>query len=621
MLRRNYTAAVVSLPADNSVGHMLRYQKAMPKLPVPALGATLDKYLRSVRPLLSDADYAKTVVAVEEFRAPGGPGEKLQERLLAKAQDPKTVNWLEDWWNELAYFGYRDPVVIYVSYFFAYRDDRLRRAPAARAASIATAALEFRKQVVNQTIEYEFAKNDPLCMDSYKWMFNACRMPAKPSDYEVVFDPTMHNHIVVMRHNQFYVVETQQDGRQLSTAELEAQFANIIAQAGDKKDPAIGALTAENRDVWTDCRDLLVKAHPSNKAALEKIESSVFLICLDDTAPVTRDEVSRACWHGDGRNRFYDKSLQFIVFENGKAGFMGEHSSMDGTPTSRLNDFVLTELAKNKIDHGSPQVRSNLLTPSKIQFHLNHDVHKAIDSALQTFDSLIGSHDLHVLAYNSYGKNLIKRFKTSPDAYVQMIIQLAYYKMFGVSRPTYESAQVRKFQHGRTETCRTVSLESVAWVKAMEDPSVPIDKKALLGKEAIKSHVKYMTDAVEAHGVDRHLLGLRLSLKPDETKPALFTDPAYAYSSHWYLSTSQLTSEYFEGYGWGEVQPDGFGIAYMIKNNSLHFNVASVKDLTVHGTKSVAGTQKMRAYLEEAADDMRHVFEAGLPAEPVKAKL
>ncbi|RUS16391.1 hypothetical protein BC937DRAFT_91265 [Endogone sp. FLAS-F59071] len=649
MLRRNYTAAKVTLPVDTSVGHMLRYQKAMPKLPVPALSATLDKYLRSVRPLLSDADYAKTVAVVEEFRAPGGPGEKLQERLLAKAQDTQTVNWLEDWWNDLSYFGYRDSVVIYVSYFFAYRDDRFRKTPAARAASLVTAALEFRKQVVNQTLEYEHAKNDPLCMYSYKWMFNACRMPAKPSDYEMAFDPATNNHIVAVRHNQFYVIETQHDGRQLSTAELEVQFAGVLAQAGDKKDPSIGVLTSENRDVWTDYRDLLIKAHPAHKAALEKIESSIFLVCLDDTAPVTRDELSRACWHGDGRNRYYDKSLQFIVFENGKAGFMGEvwfkngglrltlemkincdealdktipkHSSMDGTPTSRLNDYVLDALAKNKVDHGSSQIRSNLPTPTKLQFHLNHDVHKAIDSAGQSFDDLIASHDQHVLAYNGYGKNVIKRFSLSPDAYAQMVIQLAYYKMFGASRPTYESAQTRKFQHGRTETCRTVSLESVAWVKAMEDPSVPTEKKALLGREAIKSHIKYMADAVEGRGVDRHLLGLRLTLKPDETKPAIFTDPAYAYSSHWYLSTSQLTSEYFEGYGWGEVQPDGFGIAYMIKNNSLHFNVASRKDLVVHGVKHVDATQKMRAFLEEAADDMRQLFETELAKEPVKAKL
>jgi len=44
-----------------------------------------------------------------------------------------------------------------------------------------------------------------------------------------------------------------------------------------------------------------------------------------------------------------------------------------------------------------------------------------------------------------------------------------------------------------------------------------------------------------------------MSLKPGEQKPAIFMDPTYAKSTHWNLSTSQLSSEYFQGYGWGEV--------------------------------------------------------------------
>ena len=58
----------------------------------------------------------------------------------------------------------------------------------------------------------------------------------------------------------------------------------------------------------------------------------------------------------------------------------------------------------------------------------------------------IASHELVVQAYQGYGKGLIKKFKCSPDAFVQMIIQLAYYKMYGKNRPTYESAATRKFQ-------------------------------------------------------------------------------------------------------------------------------------------------------------------------------
>lgn len=219
-----------------------------------------------------------------------------------------------------------------------------------------------------------------------------------------------------------------------------------------------------------------------------------------------------------------------------------------------------------------------------------------------------------VLAYQGYGKNLIKKFKCSPDGFAQMIIQLAYYKMFGVSRPTYESAQTRKFQRGRTETARTVTTDSVAFVKAMEDPHVSNEDKIQLFRKAIKTQGAYMADCVNGHGVDRHLFGLKNSLQAGE-EAALFKDPAYAYSQHWYLSTSQLSSENFDGYGWGPVVSDGFGCAYMIKGNALQFNIASLKDLEVHGKKFVNGTHHFKQALEDAANDLRDLLEPELASD------
>lgn len=76
--------------------------------------------------------------------------------------------------------------------------------------------------------------------------------------------------------------------------------------------------------------------------------------------------------------------------------------------------------------------------------------------------------------------------------------------------------------------------------------------------------------------------GLKKLLKEGEELPALYKDPSYAKSSNWILSTSQLASEYFEGWGYGEgerffacragpalnadvhgsaVVPEGFGLA------------------------------------------------------------
>ncbi|OZJ05061.1 hypothetical protein BZG36_02093 [Bifiguratus adelaidae] len=607
-------------PEDKNAPRMLRYQANLPKLPVPALEATLEKYAQTLKPLLSEQDLRKSLDAISEFKRPGGIGEELQKRLVARREDPSTVNWLEEWWNDSAYMGYRDPVVIYVSYFYSYKDDKLRRSNVKRAAAITTAALAFRDQVVKGSLEPEYAKGEPLCMASYKYMFSACRIPNKPSDYAVTYDPHANSHIIVIRKNRFFIIEAFVDGKQLSTKELESQFQLVVDQAGNQKGEALGALTAENRGVWTDYRNLLLET-PDNKELLQKIESAAFVVCLDDSSPQTRNELVRACWHGDGQNRFFDKPLQFIVFENAKAGFMGEHSCMDGTPTLRLNDFVCEVLERNKVDHGSESVRSNLTKPAELKFTISPQVSYSIQSACQNFDKLINAHDMHVLAYNGYGKNMIKKFKISPDAYAQMVIQLAYYKMFGVLRPTYESGQTRKFQHGRTETCRTVSSDMKNWVLAMENPSVSVEAKVMLGRKAMTSHVRYMNDACDGRGVDRHLFGLKKSLKPNEPVPALFQDPAYSYSSHWYLSTSQLSSEYFTGYGWGQVVPDGFGIAYMVKNNTLQFNVASVRNMNVHGKVYPGATTVMIQCLEDAADDMREVFEADLAKEAPKSKL
>jgi carnitine O-acetyltransferase len=47
----------------------------------------------------------------------------------------------------------------------------------------------------------------------------------------------------------------------------------------------------------------------------------------------------------------------------------------------------------------------------------------------------MSQHDLRVEAYQGYSKGMMKKFKCSPDAYVQMIIQLAYYKFYGKNRP------------------------------------------------------------------------------------------------------------------------------------------------------------------------------------------
>jgi len=546
---------------------MLRFEESLPKLPVPTLEETAARYLKSVHPILSDSELSSTTKAVQDFIKPGGVGSKLQEKLIARREDPKHKNWIYEWWNDAAYLTYRDPVVPYVSYFYSHRDDRRRRDPAKRAAAISTAVLEFKKQVDEGTLEPEYMKKLPISMESYQWMFNCSRIPAKNRDYPEKYPPAENKYILVIRKNQFFKVLHEVDGQQLNTSELEQQFRTVYKNA--QKAPAVGLLTTENRDVWTDAREILLKAHSSNAAALKDVEAASFVVCLDDAAPVTLEERANQYWHGDGSNRWFDKPLQFIINENGTSGFTGEHSMMDGTPTCRLNEYVCDVIFNNKLDFSDPSVRSSLPEPTVIKFQVNREVQAEIQRAEKDFTDVIGAHELRVQAYQGYGKGLIKKFKCSPDAYVQMIIQLAYFKMYGKNRPTYESGATRRFQQGRTDAIRSVSDESVAFCKAANDHTLDPKDVAQLFHKAVKAHVEYTVAASDAKGVDRHLFGLKKLLGANEEVPAIYKDPAYTYSSTWRISSSQLSSEYFNGYGWSEVVPDGWGIAYMINENRL----------------------------------------------------
>jgi carnitine O-acetyltransferase len=606
-IKRSSSSLPSGYSEDKSKGAMLRFQDSLPRLPVPTLEETSKRYLKSLQPLLSEAEFAKSKTAVDDFVKPGGVGQRLQEKLLAKRQDPETKNWIYEWWNDAAYLSYRDPVVPYVSYFYSHRDDRTRRDPAKRAAAITTSVLDFKKKVDDGTLEPEYMKKLPLCMDSYKWMFNASRVAAEPSDYPIKYSPNENKHIVVIRKNQFFRVQHEVEGKQLNTSELEQQFVRVYELA--QRVSPVGALTSENRDVWAKARKLLVDTSAQNKAALETIESASFIVCLDDASPVTLEERAHQYWHGDGANRWYDKPLQFIINDNGTSGFMGEHSMMDGTPTHRLNDYINDLIFGNKLDFSDPSIRSNLPDPTLLKFEISSEVQSEIARAVKDFNEVISQHELAVQAYQGYGKGLIKKFKCSPDAYVQMIIQLAYFKMYGKNRPTYESAATRRFQLGRTETCRTVSNDSVAWCKSMADSSVDDGRKIDLFRKATAAHIEYITAASDGKGVDRHLFGLKKLLESGQEVPAIYQDPAFGYSSSWYLSTSQLSSEFFNGYGWSQVIDGGFGIAYMINENSINFNIVS-KGL---------GSDRMSYYLNEAAGEMRDLLMSTVEAP--KAKL
>ncbi|PRP84915.1 choline/carnitine O-acetyltransferase [Planoprotostelium fungivorum] len=571
-------------------------QDSLPRLPVPDLRSTMTKYLKTVRPLLTDDEYKTTQEHVREFLE-NGDGERLQKLLMERdSAEPQHTSWLEGWWDDAYLFG-RDSITINVNYFFVFEDEphlqrEVKCVQSHRAARLLRGALVFKKKLDEEKLEPDMERSTPLDMSQYPRVFCASRIPGKDRDHIITYTTyrpqgrsqnsktteyveASPGHVIVIFRNQFYSLHVMEKGKIASAAEIEAGFEEIKRQillVGDVC-PPVGVLTAWNRTRWYHTREKMIQLDPANE------ESALMVVCLDDSAPTSHDETSRVMLHGPATNRWFDKH-NLIVCANGNAGMVFEHSVGDGTSTLRLADEMYKY--SRKADPKSPKTFRRA-HEERLSFVLNEDIEDDIEAAFNHLRESILRNETSTLIFERYGGQLMKDNNMSPDAFAQLAIQLTYHRIFGRPGATYEAASTKKFLHGRTETVRSVSAESVAFCRAAEQPlhlslDCGLPKQLSLLKDACVAHTNYMREAKEGRGVDRHLFGLQiladdLCNKNEMQRPGLFLDPAYKRSSHWVVSTSHCGSPSLSLFGFGPVVLDGFGVGYMIKNNSMSFNI------------------------------------------------
>lgn len=169
----------------------------LPHLPLPRLEDTLQKYLKSVQPLLSVDKFKKTSAIVKDFER--GIGAQLHDLLQYKAG--RSENWLADWWLTVAYLSYRAPVVIhsnpglYLPTRFFENEFQWCRFTA----RCIWASLRYKQMIDHNEIPTERAGKYPLDMAQYKKIFGTCRIPAREVD-EIEYNPKSR-HIAVAYKN------------------------------------------------------------------------------------------------------------------------------------------------------------------------------------------------------------------------------------------------------------------------------------------------------------------------------------------------------------------------------------------------------------------------------------
>jgi len=414
-------------------------------------------------------------------------------------------------------------------------------------------------------------------------------------------------HIVVIRDEQIYVVQVlNESGEKYNHYSIRKQLERIVedaAQCRRNSEPKailpVGAITAIDRDKSADLRGRLAK---NNSEALRLIDEALFAISLDQNQPGSVDQAGE--WINGGRdntagNRWFEKTMNYIVFENSFAGLSGEHSPLDAPMVGSLANFVL-----HGMHLGIKDTTGSLQTPPfrKLEWQVNDqlaaDLHKAKQEAWEVLENC----ELNYVTYQEYGADWVKKFaQASPDAYMQMSIQLAYYYTHHHCSATYETGTSRAFYHGRTDTVRTLSEESKEWTESMVDENASHSERCSKLRKALEAHSNYMKRAVDGKVIDRHLMGLRLMKREGEETAAMFDDYLWKQSTRFRISTSNMSSPYFKA-GFGPTEADGYGVCYDSRPDSLCYSITSFR------TCKETSTETFAQNLIKALDDMRSVF-------------
>ena len=220
----------------------------LPTLPVPSLDVTTTALLKSLRLILSEAEYERAKASVDAFLSPEGQGQTLQARLQDRART--SSNWLSEIWIDKEYLESRTPIAPFTNYF-GWHEIKGTSSASERAACICAAVLQFQQEVEGDTLDRDLIRDADADMNQYKNLFNACRIPQKPKDRLVRFDAASNRHIAVIRNGHYFKLSYEHQGRRLDRAELKAGIDSILEKKLSSAVP-VGALTTSNRDVWAE---------------------------------------------------------------------------------------------------------------------------------------------------------------------------------------------------------------------------------------------------------------------------------------------------------------------------------------------------------------------------------
>jgi carnitine O-acetyltransferase len=581
-------------------------EDSLPRVPLPTLADSCARFLEWCAPLLTEDELAATKAEVASFLRPDSPGRTLHAALQRYDGSEGVHSWLDTFWP-YRYLGRRDRIALNANFFFLFQDSGQRQVD--RAAGLIAAAVDYKLRLDQELIPPIVQRGQILSMEQNKFLFSTTRIPGPVQDtvrapYSDEWPgPSPARHIVVFfRGNMFRMEVIGPDSRPYSFDDLAAGLRAVMTAGAvpAAPDTSVGHLTTKARAEWAASRQALLACDPGNKGALDEVETALFCVCLEDFSPTDDGQACDHLLHGHSGNRWFDKAVSIVVFQDGTAGINCEHCGLDGTTVLSFVEALLAT-SPAQFDTGSPGVPA----VEAIEFVLDGDLRADVGAAGAAFAAYAANTATTTVSFTDFGADRAKQLRISPDAFVQMAYQLAHQRAKGFVGATYESIATRQYRHGRTEAMRVVTPEVVRFVSTMDDPAADAATRLAALRAAAEKHVQRAKECQAGQAPEQHLWELLLIQKRQgpalgvTEPPALYETPGWLIMRDDYLSTSSTPSTTVRYSGFGSTSSRCIGVGYVLLPD--RFNLYLSTPLPV--------ADQMYAFADKLRDAVRELQE------------
>ena len=166
-----------------------QYDSQLNKLPIPPLQQTIDKYLKSIIPFVSQQDYETSKTLCQDF-IESGQGQRLENLIRDRAKE--CDNWLDDWWLRKAYLQFREPLIPLLNTAGpfaannpggAWQPDIDPAKPIENVSEFVFHMMQFWKALRKEEILTQVSKKGTrFSMHQFRNLFNTTRIPRKNED-------------------------------------------------------------------------------------------------------------------------------------------------------------------------------------------------------------------------------------------------------------------------------------------------------------------------------------------------------------------------------------------------------------------------------------------------------